>query len=127
MRRTILLILAATSACATVPPAPVFPSQGPFGPEQSFTGVLALGFEHQSFDGCWLSFKDSAVSDLARLAPSPALTDQTASYIADVTLVGRRRDVLDATDGNLGEAGFGHLGMYSCLVEAARITAARAR
>jgi hypothetical protein len=127
MRWTIFHILLASAGCATAPPVPVLPSQGPFGPEQSFTGVLGLGFERQSFDGCWLSFKDSAFSDLARLAPSPALTDQTASYVAEVTLVGRRRDVLDATDGNLGEAGFGHLGMYPCLVEAARITAARAR
>ncbi len=126
MRWMSLLTLLASAGCATTP-VPVFPSQGPFGPERSYTGVLGLGFERQSFDNCWLDFRGSSLADLEALAPSPALRDQHASYAADVTLIGRRRDVVDAADGDAQGAGFGHLGMYSCLIEATRIIAARAR
>jgi hypothetical protein len=123
----LLLPILLMAGCTTPPPAPVFPSQGPFGAEQSFTGVLRLGFERMSFDECWLDPKGSAFADLARLAPSPALTDQRAFYSADVTLTGRRRNMVDVTGDNYRGQGFGHLGMYPCLIEAVRITAARTR
>jgi hypothetical protein len=129
MRRLLPLLLPIllTAGCATPPPAPVVPSQGEFGAERSFTGTLRLGFERQSFNQCWLDLAGSAWSDLARLAPSPALADQMAAYSAEVTLVGRRRDMINATGDNFGGQGFGHLGMYPCLVEAVRIIAAHAR
>jgi hypothetical protein len=123
---TLLLPTLLTAGCAT-PPAPLVPSQGAFGAERSFTGILRLGFERQSFDQCWLDMRDSAFSDLARLAPSPALADQTAAYSADVTLIGRRRDMVNVTGNDLAGQGFGHLGMYPCLIEAVRIIAARTR
>ena len=116
--------LGSVAACVG-PPEPNFPYQGEFGPERSFTGQLQLSFERQSFDECYLQFRGSAMADLARLAPSPALSDQQASYSAEVTLVGRRRNVVNATrDGVMGH-GFGHLGMYPCLIETTRIIAAR--
>lgn len=107
--------------------APDFPRQGEFGPEQSFTGDLRLGFERQSFDQCWLDLANTAWADLGRLAPSPALADQRAVYAARVTLVGRRRNMINGDfEGTVG-LGFGHLGMYPCLVQATRITAAQLR
>lgn len=124
---SLVLPILLTAACASPPPAPVFPSQGPFGAERSFTGVLRLGFERMSLDECWLDPAGTAFSDLARLAPSPALADQQASYSADVTLTGRRRDMLNVTGSDYQGQGFGHLGMYPCLIEAVRITAARTR
>ena len=121
----LLLPILLIAGCASPPPAPLYPRQGAFGAEQSFTGVLVLSFERQSFEECWLDLHGSAGSDLARLAPSPALADQRAAYVADVTLTGRRRNMVDVTDGNFRGQGFGHLGMYPCLIEAVRITAAR--
>lgn len=123
----LLLPILLMVGCATPPPAPVLPSQGEFGAEQSFTGVLVLSFERQSFNGCWLDFRGSAGSDLGRLAPSPALADPQAFYSADVTLIGRRRNMVDVTGDDYRGQGFGHLGMYPCLIEATRITAARRR
>ena len=32
------------AGCATPPAPPLLPERGPFGSEQSFTGVLALGY-----------------------------------------------------------------------------------
>jgi hypothetical protein len=122
-----LLPILLIAGCATPPAAPLFPRQGEFGAERSFTGVLRLGFERMSLDQCWLDPTGSAFADLARLAPSPALADQQASYSADVTLTGRRRDMVDVTGDNYQGQGFGHLGMYPCLIEAVRITAARMR
>ena len=63
-----LLSMSPVAGCATVP---LPPGQGPFGPEQSFTGRLHLGFERQSFDDCWLDFRGSAMADLgdSRRAP----------------------------------------------------------
>jgi hypothetical protein len=129
MRGLLVLVLPIllTTGCATPPAAPVFPSQGAFGAERSFTGIVRFGFERMSFDECWLDFRGSALSDLARLAPSPALADQMAAYSADVTLTGRRRDMVNVTGNNFMGQGFGHLGMYPCLIEAVRITAARTR
>lgn len=115
------------AGCATPPQPPQLPQQGPFGPESSFTGVLALGFERQSFNNCWLELRGTAQADLARLAPSPALADERAAYAADVTLTGRRRELLNPEARDASGQGFGHLGMYPCLIEATRITAARAR
>jgi hypothetical protein len=115
------------AACATPPAPPLLPQQGPFGPEQSFTGTLVLGFERQSLDQCWLDLAGSAQADLRRLAPSPALADSQAAYAAEVTLTGRRRDMLDVEGRDVRGASFGHLGMYPCLVEATRITAAHLR
>ena len=123
----LLLPILLMAGCATPPPAPLFPRQGEFGAEQSFTGVLVLSFERQSFEECWLDFRGSAGSDLTRLAPSPALADQQAAYVADVTLTGRRRNMVDVTGDDYRGQGFGHLGMYPCLIEAVRITAARTR
>ena len=123
----LLLPILLMAGCAAPPSPPLFPRQGPFGAEQSFTGVLVLSFERQSFDGCWLDFSGSAQSDLGSLAPSPALADQRAFYSADVTLTGRRRNMVDVTGDNYQGQGFGHLGMYPCLIEAVRITAARTR
>jgi hypothetical protein len=57
--RTVIAASAAAltlTACATAP-EPVFTHQGEFGPEQTFSGELGLGFERQSFDECWLDFK----------------------------------------------------------------------
>jgi hypothetical protein len=125
LRNATFLSIALVASCATVPPEPLFPAQGPFGPEQGFTGRLRLGFERQSFDECWLDFRGSAMADLGRLAPSPALADQTASYGAEVTLTGRRRIMVNVAGSDLMGQGFGHLGMYPCLIEATRITAAR--
>ena len=48
-----------------------------------------------------------------------------APYGADVTLTGRRRTVVNIAGNDLMGQGFGHLGMYPCLIEATRITAAR--
>lgn len=129
MRINALFVASAllVAGCTTVPPEPLFPSQGEFGPEQSFTGLLRLGFERQSFDECWLDFRGSAMADLGRLAPSPALADQMASYSADVTLTGRRRAMVNVAGNDWMGQGFGHLGMYPCLIEATRITAARMR
>ena len=110
------------AGCATVPPAP---GQGEFGPERQFAGTLRLGFERQSLNECWLDLTGSAWSDLSRLAPSPALADQRATYAAEVTLVGRRRDVVNVPAEYLMGQGFGHLRSYPCLVEASRILAAR--
>lgn len=123
----LLLPILLMAGCAAPPRPPLFPSQGPFGAERSFTGVLRLGFERMSFDECWLDPKGSAFADLARLAPSPALADQRAYYSADVTLTGRRRDMINVTGNDFMGQGFGHLGMYPCLIEAVRITAARTR
>jgi hypothetical protein len=78
------------SACVAVPLEPIF-TKGEFGMEQTFTGVLRLSFERQSFNECYLDFTGSAVADLGRLAPSLALNDHRAFYSADITLVGRRR------------------------------------
>ena len=122
-----LLVSAMLAGCATPPPQPRIPQQGPFGAEQSFTGILAFGFERQSFNNCWLELRGSAPADLERLAPSPALADERAPYAADVTLVGRRREVLNVDGQDVGGQGFGHLGMYPCLIEASQITAARVR
>jgi hypothetical protein len=119
------LALLASSGCETVPPEPLFPQQTEFGPEQTFTGTLVMSFERQSFDGCWLDFRENSLSELSALAPSPALADQQAYYSAQVTLIGRKRGMINVTeDGNFGQ-GYGHLGMYQCLIEARRITAAR--
>ena len=126
-RASALFAIGLAAGCVTAPPAPVFPSQGEFGPERSFTGHLRLGFERQSFDECWLDFRGSAMRDLGRLAPSPALADQTAPYGAEVTLTGRRRDMINAAGNDFMGQGFGHLGMYPCLIEATAITAARMR
>jgi hypothetical protein len=115
------------AGCATPPAPPLMPEQGPLGSEQSFTGVLALGFERQSFNDCWLEFRGSAQADLARLAPSPALADEQAFYAAEVTLVGRRREMINVGSHDVRGQGFGHLGMYPCLIEASRIVAARVR
>ncbi len=120
-----LLAILLVAGCETVPPAPFVQSE--FGPEQSFTGLLRLGFEQQSFDECWLDFRGSAMTDLSRLAPSPALADQTAPYGAEVTLTGRRRTMVNVPGDDLMGRGFGHLGQYPCLIEATRITAARMR
>lgn len=117
----------ALAGCATPPQPPLMPQQGPFGAEQSLTGVLALGFERQSFNDCWLEFRGSAQADLSRLAPSPALADPEAAYVADVTLTGRRRVMINAAGHDVRGQSFGHLGMYPCLIEATRVTAARQR
>lgn len=117
-----LLSMSLVASCATVPQPP---GQGPFGPEQSFTGRLHLGIERQSLDDCWLDFRGSAMADLGRLAPSPALADPTAPYGAEVTLVGRRRAMVNLAGSDLMGQGFGHLGVYPCLIEATRIIAAR--
>jgi hypothetical protein len=122
-----LFLSAMLTGCATPPQPPLMAQQGPFGAEQNFTGILALGFERQSFNNCWLDLFGTAQTDLARLAPSPALADQRAPYAAEVTLVGRRRDMLNVEGQDVGGQGFGHLGMYPCLIEATRITAARIR
>jgi hypothetical protein len=71
--------------------------------------------------------QSSAFADLGRQAPSPALNDQRATYSAEVTLVGRRSDMVNMGEDALDGRGFGHLGMYPCLVEATRITAASLR
>jgi hypothetical protein len=115
------------AGCATPPAPPLLPEQGPFGAEQRFTGVLALGLERQSFNDCWLEFSGSAQADLARLAPGPVLADERASYAADVTLVGRRREMINVGSHDVIGQSFGHLGMYPCLIEANRIVAARVR
>ena len=101
--------------------------QGAFGPEQRFTGIVRLGFERQSFNECWLDFGGSSMAELARLAPSPAFMDPQASYAADATLIGRRRDMLNVPGGDLMGRGYGHLGMYPCLIEATRVMAAQVR
>jgi hypothetical protein len=116
-----------TSSCVTAQPEPVFPSQGEFGAVETFIGVLRLSFERQSFNECYLEFRGSAGADLARLAPSPAIGDQQGVYAADVTLIGRRRNVINAPAEGLMGVGFGHLGMYPCLIEATQITEARLR
>jgi hypothetical protein len=110
------------SACASMPPQPAH--QGGFGREQTLSGTLRLGFERQSFNDCWLDFRGTAMADLGRLAPSPALNDEQAPYSAEVTLVGRRRDMVNMGQEGPSGQGFGHLGMYPCLVEATRVTAA---
>jgi hypothetical protein len=115
------------SACVTPAKEFPFPYQGEFGQEQTFTGELALSFERQSFDECWLDFRGSAGADLGRLAPSPALADDRGVYSAHVTLIGRRRNVINGTRDTLLGQGFGHLRMYPCLIEATSITAARLR
>lgn len=115
------------AGCATAPAPPLVPERGPFGPEQSFTGILALGIERESFDDCWLEFRGSSRADLARLAPSPALANTMAFYAADVTLAGRRRDMLNLGSHDIQGRGFGHLGIYPCLIETTRIIAAHAR
>lgn len=125
--RTLFLSVLVAGCAATPPEPPLIPEQGPFGAEQSFTGVLALGLERQSFNDCWLEFRGSAQADLARLAPSPALADERAGYAADVTLTGRRREMRNLGDRQLSGEGFGHLGMYPCLIEATAISAARIR
>lgn len=117
-----LLPILFSAGCATVPPAP---GQGEFGPEQRFTGALRLGFERQSLNECWLELGGSAWADLTRLAPSPALADQQATYAAEVTLVGRRRAMVNFASDDLMGQGFGHLGSYPCLIEASQILAAR--
>jgi hypothetical protein len=121
---TAALATLALGACATAP-EPAFPYQGGFGSEQTFTGELRLGFERQSFNECYLEFRGSAMADLGRLAPSPALNDQRAPYATQVTLVGRRRSLINMGQEGPSGQGFGHLGMYPCLIEASRITAAR--
>ena len=113
------------AGCATPPPPPYV--QGAFGPVQNFTGIVRLGFERQSFNECWLDFHGSSMAELGRLAPSPALADPQASYAADATLTGRRRDMINVPGGDLMGRGYGHLGMYPCLIEATRITAAQVR
>jgi hypothetical protein len=125
--RAIMLSIYLLAGCATRALPPLIPQQGDFGTEQSFSGVLALGFERQSLDGCWLEFAGSAQTDLQRLAPSPAMADSLAPYSADVTLIGRRRAVINVTGDDLGGQGFGHLSMYPCLIEATRVSAAHLR
>jgi hypothetical protein len=120
--------LALLAGCVHPPEPPLPPHQGPFGAEQTFTGVLRLGFERQSFDECWLDLTNTASNDLYRLAPSPALADSQASYSADVTLVGRRRNVENGEpEPGYNSVGFGHMGAYPCEIQATRITAARQR
>ena len=131
--RLVLSVLAALpAACAPAPaPAPAPPSayveprQSAFGPEQTMTGTLVLGFERQSFNHCWLDFTGTAMADLGRLAPSPALHSQTAPYSAEVTLVGREQHMIAAPGNPPPPIGFGHLSQYPCLIEARRIIAAR--
>ncbi|TMJ19204.1 MAG: hypothetical protein E6G92_05220 [Alphaproteobacteria bacterium] len=131
--RLVLCVLAALpAACAPAPPpAPppplpyVEPRPSGFGPERTFTGTLVLGFERQSLDHCWLDFTGTAVADLTRLAPSPALDSQTAPYSAEVTLVGRERHMIVAQGYPPPPVGFGHLSQYPCLIEARQIIAAR--
>jgi hypothetical protein len=119
-----ILLLA---GCAMPPAPPLLPEQGPFGAERSFTGTLVLSFERQSFNGCWLEFSGSSQADLARLAPSPALADAQAAYAAEVTLTGRRREMINAEGHDVRGQSFGHLGMYPCLIEVTGISAARLR
>ena len=131
--RLLLSLLAALpAACAPAPPpappplpAYVEPRPSEFGPEQTLTGTLVLGFERQSLNYCWLDFTGTALADLTRLAPSPALNSQTAPYSAEVTLVGRERHMIVAQGYPPPPIGFGHLSQYPCLIEARQITAAR--
>ena len=135
LARLMLSVLAALpAACAPAPapapappppPAYVEPHQSAFGPEQTMTGTLVLGFERQSFDYCWLDFTGTAMADLARLAPSPALHSQSARYSAEVTLVGREQHMIAAPGNPPPPIGFGHLRQYPCLIEARQIIAAR--
>lgn len=132
MRRLACAIaLLTATACETLPPEALIPQQTDFGPERSFTGVVGFGLERQSFDDCWLDLSVEARADLARLAPSPALADERMVYAADVTLIGRRRSMINmeydtGTSLPFGP-GYGHLGLYECEVKAARILSARLR
>lgn len=124
MNRIVVLgVSLAIFGCATPPQEPLH--QGVFGPIQSLTGELRFGFERQSFDACWLDLSESAMAELARLAPSPALNDERAPYSAFATLAGRRRNLVNMTRNGPEGQGFGHLGSYPCLIEASQVTAAR--
>lgn len=95
--------------------------EGPrYGPEMRFSGMLITAFEMANFNGCWFSITPQASADFDRLVPAadpPADRQENRFYLE---ILGRR-----TLGENTPPEGYGHLGMWSCEIEASRILVAR--
>lgn len=114
-----VLVSALLEGCFAEQPAP---QRGLFQAEQRYSGTLRLGPGRQSLDECWLELKGNAWADLISLA-SPTQSEPGGYFTARVTLIGRRRGIINGNADSSVDLGFGRLNSYPCLIEAVRIDA----
>ncbi|HEX8364127.1 MAG TPA: hypothetical protein VF603_02450 [Allosphingosinicella sp.] len=91
-----------------------------YGPETRFSGTLIAGFEIASFNGCWFSITPEASADFDRLVPAADPPQDRSPAQFHLEIIGRR-----TLGENMPPEGYGHLGMWSCQIEASRILVAR--
>ena len=113
-----LYVVATLAACETVPTAELAPVPVPghpgvtYMPVQRMVGNIRLGFELQTFNGCWFGMTSEAYAQLQRHAPE---SNGRGPYQYRVAMMGRSTSPAESES-----TAYGHLGMYPCQVQATR-------
>lgn len=87
-----------------------------YGPPEHLSGTYVGGFERSNFEGCWLKFTEEAETDFLRLLPKLGGVQRERPRLK-LKMLGRRSIQPIQTP----PARHGHMGAYSCGVEATKI------
>lgn len=92
------------------------PKRPLYGPPEHLSGTYVGGWERSNFEGCWLDFTEEAGTDFLRLLPKVEKAQRERLRLK-LNMLGRRSIQPIQTP----PARYGHMGAYSCGVEATKI------